>query len=288
MKYNTSHFITIFFTAFLGFLIPGCNQNQDFDKTANGLKYKIHQINAEAPMVHLYDIVEVYMNYRSADSVLFEGGTTKIPFQIEPVYDGDLMEGMMLMHKGDSATFVLNTQDFFLKMMQYEQIPEHAKDIDELYFDIKVVTLMPETPSIKAKREEINQRKESETNDIAAYLEKSGITIPPTSSGLYFIPLQEGAGKSVKKGDKVKVHYNASFLDGKKYDSSYDRGMPISFTIGNAEVISGWEEAVQLMKEGGKAKLIVPSKLGYGGSQRDKVKPYTPIIFEIELIKIEN
>src|SRR5262245_12127362 len=79
-----------------------------------------------------------------------------------------------------------------------------------------------------------------------------------TNSGLKYIDVKVGDGKEAKKGDTVQVHYTGTFKDGKKFDSSLDRGKPFSFLLGAGRVIKGWDEGVAGMKEGGKRKLIIP------------------------------
>jgi peptidylprolyl isomerase len=108
-----------------------------------------------------------------------------------------------------------------------------------------------------------------------------------TESGLQYAELKEGAGPAAKEGDLVSVHCNGTFKDGKKFYSSRDKGTPLSFTIGNGEVIKGWEEGLQGMKAGGKRKLIIPSKLAYGERGRPPViPPGSDLVFEVELLKI--
>lgn len=279
-------FFLPFFAVSVILFFSGCNHQDDFKVTKNGLKYKFYVFNKFNKRVQLYDVVEVYMNYRSKDSVLYSGGNEKIPFQIVPIYDGDLMEGIRLMHLNDSATFVLKTKDFFFKMMQFDEIPLHAINSDELFFDIKVVSITPETPEVKARRLDLKERKESESEKITKYLQLNNIDIKPTQSGLYIVPLQKGSGNQAVTGAKVKVHFSSFFLDGTPYLSSYDKERPVLFTIGESKVIAAMEEAILTMKVGDKVKLIVPSSLAYGAVQRDNVKPYTPLIFEMELIEM--
>jgi FKBP-type peptidyl-prolyl cis-trans isomerase FkpA len=99
--------------------------------------------------------------------------------------------------------------------------------------------------------------------------------------------LKPGSGAAVKSGDKVKVHYTGTLLDGTKFDSSLDRGDPFEFTVGTGSVIKGWDEGVVGMKKGGKRKLTIPSDKAYGkrGSP-PKIPPDAPLAFEIELIEI--
>lgn len=275
-------FIVLLFVFF-----TGCNPSDGFKETKTGLRYKFYVEDSSSQKVQLYDVVEVYMNYRSKDSLLYSGGDKKIPFQIVPVYAGDLMEGIMMMHLNDSATFVLNTKDFFYKMMQYSEIPAHAANSDELLFDIKIVSISPETPSLKAKRLELQKRKDTEPERIARYLKENNIDVEPTESGLYVISLHEGSGKAAKKGSEVKVHFSSNFLDGTPYFSSYEKNRPITFIVGEGTVIAAMDQALESMHEGDKVKLVVPSQLAYGMVQRDNIKPYTPMIFEIELIEVK-
>ncbi|HVJ22149.1 MAG TPA: FKBP-type peptidyl-prolyl cis-trans isomerase [Polyangiaceae bacterium] len=97
-----------------------------------------------------------------------------------------------------------------------------------------------------------------------------------------------GKGKAAKKGDKVKVHYTGTLLDGTKFDSSRDRDEPFEFTLGQGEVIKGWDEGVVGMKVGGKRKLTIPGDLAYGkrGSP-PKIPADATLVFEIELLGIE-
>ncbi len=264
-----------------------CKNEPDFQTTASGLRYRFYVQNIDSAKVNKYDIVQVYMNYRTADSMLFDGSKTVIPFQVNPFYDGDLMEGIMMMHKGDSATFVLDAGDFFMKMMNQTSIPEHVGNNKELFFDIKILSVNPEPENVQQQRVELETRKDQETTLIEKYLSSNSLAIQPSSSGLYYLELTAGKGKSVKTGNKVKVHYNGYFLDGSLFDSSYERNNPITFVVGNNEVIPGLDEGVLQMMEGGKSKLIIPSKIGYGAEQRGNIKPFTTLIFDVELLRVE-
>ena len=108
-----------------------------------------------------------------------------------------------------------------------------------------------------------------------------------TASGLQYTILKQGTGTvSPKATDTVKVHYHGTLLDGTVFDSSVERGQPISFPL-NA-VIPGWTEGVQLMKVGDKFKFVIPSNLAYGpASPSPKIPPNSTLVFEVELLGIE-
>jgi FKBP-type peptidyl-prolyl cis-trans isomerase FkpA len=117
---------------------------------------------------------------------------------------------------------------------------------------------------------------------LAENAKKPGITT--TASGLQYQVITEGTGATPGATDNVTVHYKGTTLDGKEFDSSYKHGGPASFPLNG--VIAGWTEGLQLMKEGGKNRLFIPSNLAYGerGAGRD-IGPNSALIFEVELIK---
>lgn len=123
---------------------------------------------------------------------------------------------------------------------------------------------------------------------IAGADEKKEEKVIKTDSGLKYVELKEGDGTAAKKGDTVEVHYTGWLKDGKKFDSSVDRGEPFVFPLGAGKVIKGWDEGVAGMKPGGKRKLIIPSELGYGKRGAGNViPPDAELTFEVELLKIK-
>jgi peptidylprolyl isomerase len=114
---------------------------------------------------------------------------------------------------------------------------------------------------------------------------KANQDVIQTASGLQYQVLQKGEGsKHPSASTTVKVHYHGTLLDGTIFDSSVDRGQPISFSLN--QVIKGWTEGVQLMVEGDKFKFFVPSDLGYGNKSTGKITSGSLLIFEVELLEI--
>lgn len=117
----------------------------------------------------------------------------------------------------------------------------------------------------------------------------SGGKTVTTASGLKYTDLVVGKGASPVAGKQVKVHYTGTLENGKKFDSSVDRNEPFSFVIGVGQVIPGWDEGVMTMKVGGKRKLIIPSKLGYGASGAGGViPPNATLLFDVELLDVSR
>lgn len=109
-----------------------------------------------------------------------------------------------------------------------------------------------------------------------------------TPSGLKYVDQVEGEGATPKTGQNVTVHYTGTLENGKKFDSSVDRGTPFNFKIGVGQVIKGWDEGVGTMKVGGRRTLIIPSELGYGARGAGGViPPNATLVFDVELLDVK-
>ena len=117
-------------------------------------------------------------------------------------------------------------------------------------------------------------------------LDKLSAGFKETESGLRYQIIQEGSGKPAVKGNQVSVHYKGQLADGTVFDSSYKRNQPLDFTVGIGQVIAGWDEGILLLKEGDKARFVIPSALGYGSRGAGGVIPPDAIlVFDVELVK---
>ena len=178
-----------------------------------------------------------------------------------------------------------------LKSMNIEDfsIEDFTKSISEVMSGKETAISSREAPVLL---NEYFQKKEKEQAQTAiaegkVYLEENakrdGVT--QTKSGLQYEVLTEGTGKSPKATDTVRCHYEGRLLDGTVFDSSYKRGEPADFGLN--QVIPGWTEGVQLMKEGAKFRFHIPYLLAYGergaGAQ---IPPYSTLVFDVELIKV--
>lgn len=135
------------------------------------------------------------------------------------------------------------------------------------------------------KGEKAKKNKEIGEKFLAENKTKPGVITLP--SGLQYTILKEGTGPKPTINDKVKTHYHGTLIDGTVFDSSVERGEPISFPVSG--VIKGWTEALQLMPVGSKWKLFIPADLAYGDRQAGpKIGPGSALVFEVELIAIEQ
>jgi FKBP-type peptidyl-prolyl cis-trans isomerase len=132
------------------------------------------------------------------------------------------------------------------------------------------------------------KREAEEKNRLKKQLDEIATGYDETASGLRYKVLQKGDGKKPAKGSIVSVHYKGQLIDGTVFDSSYKRKQPIDFSIGTGQVIAGWDEGIQLLQVGDKARLVIPSNLGYGANGAGGViPPNATLIFDVELMDVK-
>ena len=108
-----------------------------------------------------------------------------------------------------------------------------------------------------------------------------------TASGLKYVDEIVGTGETPKIGQAVTVNYIGTLENGTKFDSSLDKGQPFTFRLGRDPMIKGWDEGISTMKVGGKRRLIIPSKLGYGAQARPNIPANSTLLFDIELLSVK-
>ncbi len=295
MKMNVLIKSLVFLPGFLFFMSSVFSQQ--FQSTDSGLRFLFYRQNFANPKPATSNMLYLDLIYTTEnDSILYNSHEATSPFVIplmESEYPGDIYEGLAMMALGDSACFVIAADSFFLITAAAENLPEMVRPSSFLKFYVRLYKIAGseeyENEQTQKKRDELYKTASllfKEKLDLQEFIEKNFIRTKPTQSGLYYIEMFKGTGPRVQTGDTVSVHYFAKFLNGVIFDSSYETGEPFEFVIGNNEVIAGWEEALQLMNEGGKAIIIIPSKLGYGERGVSKIPPCTPLIFDLDLLEI--
>ena len=277
------------------------NPYPGYEKTQNGLYYQFYNQNAgELPQPQ--DLMEVGISCTVNDTAVVIPVTDNVMQLMESQFAGDLFEGLAMMHKGDSASFIVNIDSTFMKLMGQPTLPEGFTSTDVMRFNVRLDDFYPESEyaqhlAAKVKKttdERIAKMKEEHAEETAAaqqlaeYLAKNKITAEPTESGLIYVMTQEGNGEKPEVGKMVKVHYTGKLLDGTVFDSSVERGEPISIPIGVGQVIPGWDEGILLMSKGEKGVLYIPYYLAYGDRQAgEKIVPFSNLVFDVELVDFE-
>lgn len=284
MKKLKNLIFTVAIIAIAAISLTSCGKYKGFKKSDSGFYYKIYVSNDTAPQVQLGDAFLMTYSMRVKDSVLVEN-QTGFDRMIEPIFKGDIYDAISMLHQGDSATFILDGDTFF---HYYYNMPFDFEE-KELYFDVKISEVIP---SAEVKRREQQQQEMLEEMRIAEgttiqeYLTENKITVTPTETGMYIIPVKKGNGKSAIEGCSVGINYSISFLDGTLIDANPE-GEPASFTLVEGRIIPFFMEAILSLKENGKTKCIVPSQMAYGSQgYGNLIPPYTPLLLEVELITV--
>ncbi len=270
----------------------------DFEEAESGLRYVFHEQRG-GEMPEKEDILSMTMVYRLDDEVLFDSRETGMPMflpLVDPEYPGDIYEALSMMAVGDSASFLIDGERFFLETAGAPELPPFLEPGDQLIFDIQLDKSMDEDAFAEEQQrlmeemmEADMERAEQEEGLMMEYLDEEGITVQPTESGLYYVEEEAGDGPQPEAGDMVSVHYEGRLLDGTVFDSSYERGEPIEFMLGQGQVIPGWDEGISMMNVGGSARLVIPSHLAYGDQGAGQaIPPFSTLVFDVELVDIVN
>jgi len=194
---------------------------------------------------------------------------------------------------GDSASFYFPADSFFVRTLE-TSLPRFISKGDLMRVDIRMMDIQSEK-QYQLEKEAflhwINDFGDYEKVIIKQYMDGEKLSIAPTASGLYYIPVLKSAGKSVVVGDTVTVNFEGRFFNSKIFDSTKKRNEPFQFVYGQKwQVIEGLEEAIGMMREGEKSLFIIPSKLAFGenGSSTGIIPPFTSVVFEVELIEVKK
>lgn len=200
--------------------------------------------------------------------------------QIGQQVSGDMFEAINNQIFSGDSTQSLSKENFLAGFMAAVQ----EKGL--VSADSAGVYVRTKAEAIKEKALEAKYADYKKENEdfLASNKGKEGIQV--TASGLQYKVIKEGKGEVPTKESRVKVHYKGTLIDGTQFDSSYDRKEPTTFRAD--QVIKGWTEALTMMPVGSKWELYIPQELAYGSREAGKIKPFSTLIFEVELLEIEK
>jgi hypothetical protein len=282
----------IFFLLTLTILVFSCNSNKlKFKKHESGFSYCIVESNENGKKLNLGNLILLEMSYETKDgTILFNSkGSDRNYLRTitEPSRNGgSIEEGLLLLSEGDSAIFKISAEDFLIHSEGFLKLPKGVEPEDEIIIKLRIIDILDINEQKVLLTERFHKDEKTEMNLLDNYLNITNVTEEPKESGLYYIELEKGSGKQAQTGDIVFVDYTVKLIDGDLIETSLGK-KPISFKLGTGQVIPAWEEGLQYMHEGGKARLIAPSKIAYGDKGSGKIQPYSTIIFDIELIRIQ-
>lgn len=284
--------------------MSACTEDNPYPgyQNKNGLYYQFFTQNeGETPQVG--DLVDINICCMINDSTPLIPNMKNIMQVQEVKFAGDINEGLLMMHKGDSASFIVNIDSTFKYLYGQPTLPAEFNSTDVMRFEIKVNDFFPEkvyaqnfANDVKARNDQRAAQLQNDypeetakaAKDLVNYLAKNKIEVVPTASGLYYVVTEPGNGEKPQVGKPVTMHYTGKLLDGTVFDSSVDRGQPFQFILGVGQVIPGWDEGVQLMSKGEKGVLYIPYYIAYGERDMGAIPAFSNLMFEVELIDFET
>lgn len=283
----------LLFIFMLSFLLSctGKSPYQGFSVSDDGIHYRLHKIGDDSVIVQPGNYVMCDITYSTAsDSVFFKG---RRKFQVNrTIHDKTGFDKCLtMMHLRDSTSFMQNIDKFFGNTLGAE-VPTFLRNEEVLKISVELLEVQSEDDFNREKKIFLSWIEDFNTYEkeiLKQYLNQEHIDVEPTTSGLYYLPVKQGNGRKIAKGDTVIVHYEGMFLNGDFFDSTRKRSEPFGFVYGQEwQVIEGLEEAIGMMTEGEKALFILPSDIAWGqaGSSTGIIPPYTSLIFEVEVIEL--
>ncbi len=270
------------------FISVSCTNKHEFKVNESGVEYKFIEENNNNPKPKIGDVVTIKMRYTNpSGNVIEESGLFRTQLKKSTHAGGSIEKSIAFMHKGDSAVFKINAGNYYTKT-RHIPLPECLSADDNLIFYIRLINITSLNDFTKEREMAVLSDKRNEDKMLKDFLERSNIRVEPTISGLYIVEIKKGSGATPVPGKTVTVNYLGYFIDGKTFDSSYDRNKPFKFKYGIGEVIQGWDEGMAKMTVGGKYKLIIPSHLAYGSTQQGPIPPNSTLVFEMELLDVEK
>ncbi|MDA0193684.1 MAG: FKBP-type peptidyl-prolyl cis-trans isomerase [Bacteroidetes bacterium] len=271
----------------LSLIAFACGSGEETVQTAGGVQVKfVTKGDGEIP-VH-GEILTMNIAYSDEKGkVLFQTENGPVPMMFDTMQwkaQGLLYEVLSLLKAGDSVSFQIPAKDLFEKSFQVA-VPDSIPSESLVSFKCGLVEVT--TMEAYVSKQESGQL-QIDSKIIEDFLTENQIETQTTSSGLRYVITNEGTGRNAQAGDNVLVHYHGTLLDGTKFDSSYDRGDPFSFVLGQGRVIRGWDEGIALLNTGAKATLYIPSSLAYGSSAAgEQIGPNSILKFDVELVEIQ-
>ncbi len=280
---------------------------------ATGVQYRFINHDDKGAKPTDGDIVHVVMLWTGknakgdADSVYLNShmkgrgdSTGALPIQLKKSFNGCLEQGIMMMAKGDSAVFQVNGDSLFTKTFRLpaERMPHFITGSTMFTFSIKLISFQTQQEmmaqrqvDMQKRMEESQTRKTQEPADIATYLKSNNLNVKPDADSIFYLQTTKGTGRQVKEGDSLEVSYRGTFLNGMEFDKS-DHGpghTTFSFLYTkNVHLIQGWISVLGKMHEGEKVKVLIPSAMAYGAQGNQGIQPYTPLIFEMQVVSIKS
>ena len=272
---------SILIALFSVMFIFGCSNNPDSVTLKSGVKYSDVKVGTGAEAKN-GDLIEIHFKgwIIKDSSNLFSDWSVDSTRKADLIADSYAMNQPMKLVLG-TESFIKGSEEGIVGMKAGGQrtiiIPSNCA------YGPQGMGPIPPNTNIKLMIELISSKEAV----VAKMWDVDSTLFKTTASGLNYAIIKEGEGDLIGKEKQATVHYSGFLLNGSKFDSSVERDEPFTFVVGVGQVIPGWDEGVQLMKKGGKARFIVPSNLAYGDRDLGKIPPNSTLIFDVEVLDVK-
>ncbi len=253
------------------FSFTGCNSNQSYESTSSGLLYRIINNEAEGDSAAPGKFMKVNVRTVINDSVVKKTEDQWVPVRRSTGRQYDMMEGLALLSKGDSAEFKIPATHIYVQVLDVQDQQGYQAAL--------------------AKASE--HQKEIDAGIIKKYVDSVGAQAKMTDDGVAVIVHQAGEGETVQDGQSVSLMYTGKTLDGTVFDSNQDSSFnhtdPLNFQLGQGRMIPGMESGMKLLKKGAEATLVIPSTLAYGERGRPPhIQPNSVLLFDVKVLDVKD
>ncbi len=282
-----------------GLVFSSCakkDKDSGFVRTSGGFAFKHCVENKTAPKAKVGDILLGELEIRLNDSTVLTSnfGSPDRLFKIESDAAGSVDELLLNLHIGDSAVLVLPSDSVARYVGGLVGRPR-----ENVYFYLKVHQIISQK-EISQHDKEVEQRQAEEDSTLAEWVARRYPKAERKESGLYILNKTSTEGKQAAWGRRVSVSYTVCDTAGKVLDTNVklraeqggiyrpeQRYEPFEFELGDDGLIAGWTEGVSYMRKGERCKILIPSKIAYGELGYGAIAPFTPLVFELELVDVE-
>jgi len=276
----------------------GCNQAPKFVELESGLKFRKLE-EGDTTRAQQGDLMNLVMTHTAGDSILFDSGS-EMGLYLNPMTSlpENLSEALLLCGIGDSVQIQM-TYPEYASLTGRPLMPADSALV--VNWNIRIREIDSETAVVERLQAEQTAKDQAIIDE---YLVNNNLEAEKTEEGIAVVTLEAGNGEYPQKGDRVKVDYVVRLLDGTLIDTSDEElakanniyspqrqggYVPYAFTLGNREVIQGWDLGIPKVDKGGKAKLLVPSQMAYGARNNGgPIPPNSVLIFDIEVVDFER
>ncbi|MBQ7984830.1 MAG: FKBP-type peptidyl-prolyl cis-trans isomerase [Bacteroidales bacterium] len=287
----------ILILAILCFAFAGCKGDDGFIQTESGFSFKRCTNHDSAPKASVGDVIygEMKILLNDKQPVASTYGSPGRMFVIGKSEVGSIDEFLLTLHVGDSAVMTVPADSMSQCTSNIVTRPG-----DKLYIYMTVSQIISRS-EISSQQREVIERQKAEEESLTDYVLNNYSRANRMESGLFYLSKYEGQGAKVQYGKRIYVNYSVKDTSGKLYDTNVEQVAkdnsvyypqrlykPFDFILGDDALIAGWTEGLSYMHVGGKATLVIPSKLAYGETGMGQIPPYTPLVFEISVVNMTD